>query len=92
MSEKRKIRKVPFFIDIEFNESIPHEKIQEVAKNVANAIYNEIHGGGIAPETDESPYTIKTRIMCKDVVLLTEEYKSDGLRHIVIEDLTKKTE
>lgn len=92
MSEKRKIRKVPFFVDIEFSNSFSAEYIKTVAENIANAIYNEINGGGIAPETDESPYTIKTRIMCKDVVLLTEEYKSDGLRHIVIEDLTKKSE
>ena len=89
MSEKRHIRKVPVFLDIEFNDSIPHEEIKTVVNNIANAIYNEINSGAIAPE---ETFTIKTRIMCKDVVLLTEEYKSDGLRHIVIEDLTKKSE
>jgi hypothetical protein len=87
MKEKRKIRKVPFFLDIEFSDSISPEHIQTVAQNVANAIYNEINGGGIAPETDDSPYTVRTRIMCKDVVLLTEEYKADGLRHIVTQDI-----
>lgn len=76
-------------MDIEFSDSISPEYIKNVAENVANAIYNEIGGGGIAPDTDEesSSYTIRTRIMCKDVVLLTEEYKTDGLRHIVIQDI-----
>lgn len=91
MSEKRQIRKIPFFLDVEFSHSIPHEKIKEVAENIANAIYNEINGGGIAPETDDGSYTTKTRIMCKDVVLLTEEYKADGLRHIQIENMEGKT-
>lgn len=74
-------------MDIEFSNSISPEYIKTVAENVANAIYNEINGEGIAPETDDSPHTIRTRIMCKDVVLLTEEYKTDGLRHIVIQDI-----
>ncbi|HMW10680.1 MAG TPA: hypothetical protein PJ987_09565 [Bacteroidia bacterium] len=88
MSEKRHIRKVPVFLDIEFNDSIPHEEIKTVVNNIANAIYNEINSGAIAPE---ETFTIKTRIMCKDVVLLTEEYKSDGLRHITVQDIEGKT-
>ena len=88
MSEKRHIRKVPVFLDIEFNDSIPHEEIKTVVNNIANAIYNEINSGAIAPE---ETFTNKVRIMCKDVVLLTEEYKSDGLRHITVQDIEGKT-
>lgn len=93
MSEKRKIRKVPFFIDIEFDDSIPHEKIQEVAENVALALKQAVDSGsGLAPAPDDNGFegtiTNKVRIMCKDVVLLQEDYtKLDGQRHITIEKL-----
>lgn len=93
MSEKRKIRKVPFFLDVEFADSIPHDKIQEVAENIALALKQAVdHGSGLSPEADNNGFdgtiTNKVRIMCKDVVLIQEDYtKLDGERHITIERL-----
>ncbi len=93
MSEKRKIRKIPFFLDVEFQDSIPHEKIQEVAQKIALALRQAVDSGeGLAPDEDnkgfEGTVTNKVRIMCKDAVLLQEDYtKTDGQRHITIEKL-----
>lgn len=93
MSEKRKIRKIPLFLDIEFQDQIPHDKIKEVVKKVATALRQAADSGdGLAPNGDDNgfdgTFTNHVRIMCKDVVLLQEDYtKLDGQRHITIENL-----
>lgn len=95
MSDKRQIRKVPFFLDVEFKDTIPQEKIREVAEKIALALNNAIDSGmGLAPDPDnngfEGTFTNKVRIMCKDVVLLEEDHtkmREDGSRVIDIQNI-----
>jgi len=84
----RKLKKIPFFLDIEFADFISQEQIKEVAEKVALALKQAVESGqGLAPN-DESTITNKVRIMCKDVVLLQEDYtKLDGQRHVTVQDI-----
>lgn len=90
----RKIKKVPLFVDIEFNDSIPQEKIREVVEKIADALNNAIDSGNGLSPTDDNGLNItsvnKVRIMCKGVVLLTEDHTQmteDGSRVIDIQEI-----
>ena len=89
----RKLKKVPFFLDIEFEDFISQEQIKEVAEKVALALKQACDSGsGLAPE-DDSTFTKKIRLMCKDVVLLEQsyslvspEYKVEDINGVMVQD------
>lgn len=85
----RKLKKVPFFLDIEFDDFISQDQIKEVAEKVMLALNDAIDsGGGLAPEG--RTYTNKVRLMCKDVILITEDHtqmREDGSRVIDIQEI-----
>lgn len=82
----RKLKKVPLFLDIEFEDFISKEQIAEVVEKVASALRHSADSGpGLAPDgtEDDSTYTKKVRIMCKDVVLMEEDYSISPPERII---------
>ena len=76
-------------MDVEFSDPINPDLIPVLVQNIADALRRQVDNAGLAPE-DAEVVTNKVRIMCKDVVLLQEDYtKLDGQRHLSIEKLSK---
>ena len=79
MSQERKIRRIPIFLDLLLEEAVNQEQAKEIAQHVANGIANKRQAFSFYG------YNVKElRLMVKDRVLVIQDFdaKTHSIQHL----------